>query len=131
MKIALIKETKTPVDNRVALSPKQVADLNKRFPQHEIVVQTSDIRAFSDDEYRAEGVHIVENVDDCDVLFGIKEAKIKSLLPNKHYFFFGHFAKQQTSNLPLLQTLIAKKITFSDYEYLVDDQNRRVCAFGW
>lgn len=49
MKIGVIKETKTPIDNRVALSPKQVADLNKRFPQQEIIVQTSDIRAFSDD----------------------------------------------------------------------------------
>lgn len=131
MKIAIIKETKTPVDNRVALSPKQVADLNQRFPQHEIVVQTSDIRAFSDDEYRAEGVRVVDNVEDCDVLFGIKEAKIESLIPNKHYFFFGHIAKMQAYNRPLLQAFIQKHITFCDYEYLVDDNNTRVCAFGW
>jgi alanine dehydrogenase len=131
MKIAIIKETKTPVDNRVALSPKQVAELNKRFPQHEIVVQASDIRAFSDDEYRAEGVRVVENVEDCDVLFGIKEAKIESLIPNKHYFFFGHIAKMQEYNRPLLQAFMQKYITFCDYEYLVDDNNIRVCAFGW
>ena len=48
MKIGLIKETKTPVDNRVALSPKQVSELNSRFPEHEIVVQESDIRVFCD-----------------------------------------------------------------------------------
>lgn len=131
MKIAIIKETKTPVDNRVALSPKQVAELNKRFPQHEIIVQTSDIRAFSDDEYRAEGVRVVENVENCDVLFGIKEAKIESLIPSKHYFFFGHIAKMQEYNRPLLQAFIQKHITFCDYEYLVDDNNIRVCAFGW
>lgn len=131
MKIALIKETKTPVDNRVALSPKQVADLIQRFPQHEIVVQTSDIRAFSDDEYRAEGVRVVDNVEDCDVLFGIKEAKIESLIPNKHYFFFGHIAKMQEYNRPLLQAFMQKRITFCDYEYLVDNNNIRVCAFGW
>ena len=76
MKIALIKETKTPVDNRVALAPKQVAELNKRFPQHQIVVQASDIRAFSDDEYRAEGVEVLNDVSDADILFGIKDAKI-------------------------------------------------------
>ena len=131
MKIALIKETKTPVDNRVALSPKQVAELNKRFPQHEIVVQASGIRAFSDDEYRAEGVRVMENVEDCDLLFGIKDAKIESLIPNKHYFFFGHFAKKQEYNRPLLQAFMQKHITFCDYEYLVDDNNIRVCAFGW
>lgn len=131
MKIALIKETKTPIDNRVALSPVQVAELNKRFPQHEIVVQSSDIRAFSDEEYRAAGARVVDNVEDCDILFGIKEAKIESLIPEKQYFFFGHIAKMQEYNRPLLQAFINKKITFCDYEYLVDDNNQRVCAFGW
>ncbi len=131
MKIALIKETKTPVDNRVALAPKQVAELNKQYPQHQIVVQASDIRAFSDEEYRAEGVEVVNDVSDADILFGIKEAKIESLIPSKHYFFFGHIAKMQEYNRPLLQAFIQKHITFCDYEYLVDDNNIRVCAFGW
>lgn len=131
MKIALIKETKTPVDNRVALSPKQVAELNKEYPQHTIVVQSSEIRAFSDEEYRSEGVAVVDDIRDCDVLFGIKEAKIESLIPNKNYFFFGHVAKMQEYNRPLLQSLMQKHITFCDYEYLVDDNNIRVCAFGW
>lgn len=131
MKIALIKETKQPVDNRVALSPHQVAELNERFPCHQIVVQTSDIRVFSDDEYRAKGVEVVERVDDCDILFGIKEAKIESLIPGKQYFFFGHIAKMQEYNRPLLQAFVQKRITFCDYEYLVDSNNLRVCAFGW
>ena len=131
MNLALIKETKTPVDNRVALSPKQVAELNRQYPQHRIVVQASGIRAFSDDEYRAEGVEVVDDVRDCDILFGVKEAKIESLIPNKCYFFFGHVAKMQEYNRPLLQALIQKHITFCDYEYLVDDNGVRVCSFGW
>lgn len=131
MRIGLIRETKTPVDNRVALSPAQVAELQRRYPDDEFVVQSSDTRAYPDDAYRSAGVEVRERVDDCDLLFGIKEVDIQALIPNKHYFFFGHFAKQQSSNLPLLQALISKKITFSDYEYLVDDQNRRLCAFGW
>lgn len=131
MRIALIKETKTPVDNRVALAPKQVAELNRQFPQHQIVVQASDIRAFSDDEYRAEGVEVLKDVSDADILFGIKEAKIESLISGKHYFFFGHIAKMQEYNRPLLQSLMQKHITFCDYEYLVNDNNIRVCAFGW
>lgn len=131
MKIGLIKETKNPIDNRVALSPKQVAELNRKFPQHCIIVQSSDIRAFSDDEYRAEGVKVMEDVSDCDVLFGIKEVNIDCLLPNKQYFFFGHFAKMQEYNRPLMLALMKRKITFCDYEYLVDESNIRVCAFGW
>lgn len=131
MKIGLLKETKTPVDNRVALSPDQVAKLNKEYPDSEIVVQSSDIRAFSDKEYLDLGVKVVNDVSDCDVLFGIKEAKIETLVPNKHYVFFGHIAKMQAYNRPLLQAFIQKGITFTDYEYLVDDNNIRVCAFGW
>lgn len=131
MKIALIKETKIPVDNRVALSPKQVAALNKKYPEHQIVVQSSEIRAFLDDEYLEQGVCVTNDVSDCDVFFGIKEAKLESLIPNKQYFFFGHFAKMQEYNRPLLQALMQKGITFCDYEYLVDEENIRVCAFGW
>lgn len=131
MKIGIIKETKTPVDNRVALSPEQIAKLQNDFPDSEFFVQSSDIRVYSDDEYRCLGIKVVDNVSDCDILFGIKEATIESLIPNKHYFFFGHIAKMQEYNRPLIQDMIRKNITFSDYEYLVDDNNQRVCAFGW
>jgi hypothetical protein len=37
----------------------------------------------------------------------------------------------QEYNRPLLQAFMQKHITFCDYEYLVDDNNIRVCAFGW
>lgn len=131
MKIALLKETKVPVDNRVALSPRQASELNKRFPEHEIVVQSSPTRGFSDEEYRAEGVRVVDDVSDCDVLFGIKEVALEALIPGKRYFFFGHLAKMQPYNKPLLEGLIGKGITFCDYEYLTDDRHQRVCAFGW
>ena len=131
MKIALIKETKTPIDNRVALSPKQVADLNSRFPMHKIVVQSSEIRAYSDEEYLQEGVEVVNEIEDCDLLLGIKEAQVESLIKDKHYVFFGHIGKMQEYNRPLLQGFIKKEITFTDYEYMVDDAGVRVCAFGW
>lgn len=131
MKIGLVKETKVPVDNRVALSPMQVAALNTRFPEHKIVVESSPIRCFGDDEYRKEGVEVVDDVADCDVLFGIKEASLESLVPGRHYFFFGHVAKKQSYNRGLLRGMMEKGITFSDYEYLTDEHLQRVCAFGW
>ena len=131
MKIALIRETKLPEDNRVALTPEQVSQLQTAYPQHEFKVQSSDIRAYSDDEYRKAGVSVVDDVSDCDVFLGIKEARTDTLIPNKHYFFFGHIAKLQEYNRPLLQAMIQKKLTFSDYEYLVDGRDQRVCAFGW
>lgn len=131
MKIALIKETKVPVDNRVAFAPQQMAQMQKNYPDHKFVVQSSDIRSYSDEEYRQAGLCVCDDVSDCDVLFGIKEADIKTLLPDKHYVFFGHIAKMQEYNRPLIQALMAKHITFTDYEYLVDNKGIRVCAFGW
>lgn len=131
MKIALIKETKVPIDNRVAFSPKQMAQLQNDYPEHQFVVQRSDVRSFADEEYREAGLSLVEKAEDCDILFGIKEAQIDTLIPNKHYIFFGHIAKMQAYNRPLLQAFINKGITFTDYEYMVDNAGIRVCAFGW
>ncbi|NLF94106.1 MAG: alanine dehydrogenase [Oligosphaeraceae bacterium] len=131
MKIGIIRETKTPEDNRVALTPEQIIALQHSFPGTEFKVQSSAIRAYSDDAYRALGIPVVDSLEDCQVLFGIKEAKLASLLPGKHYFFFGHLAKFQEHNRPLLQKLLSAGITFSDYEYLVDAQNQRLNSFSW
>ena len=131
MKIGIIKETKIPEDNRVALTPKQVQLLEKQFPQVQLVVQSSEIRAIGDEEYKNAGIDVSEDLTDCDVLFGIKEADIYSLLPDKHYFFFGHIAKEQPYNQPLIKKMMDLNITFTDYEYLVDENNVRLCAFGW
>lgn len=131
MKIGLIKETKTPIDNRVALTPTQARMLMDRYPGTEIVAESSNVRAYTDDEYKELGIQVVTDLSDCDILFGIKEATIDSIIPNKHYFFFGHIAKMQEYNRPLIKAMINKRITFSDYEYLVDQEGKRVCAFGW
>ena len=131
MKIGLIRETKIPEDNRVALSPEQVYAMSMAFPTHSFAVQSSDIRAYHDEDYAKLGIEVKEDISDCDVLFGIKEPELATLMPDKHYFFFGHFAKMQEYNKPLLCALTERRVTFSDYEYLVDDGGHRVCAFGW
>ncbi|MBO5919700.1 MAG: hypothetical protein J6Q34_04335 [Bacteroidales bacterium] len=131
IKVGILKETKHPVDNRVALVPEQIISLQKKFPYAKFYIQKSDIRAYSDNEYASLGISVVDNVDDCDVLLGIKEADINTLLPNKHYIFFGHIAKEQPYNQPLIRKMVELGITFSDYEYFVDDNNQRLCAFGW
>lgn len=131
MKIGIIRETKIPVDNRVALTPDEIIKLQKQYPKAEFYVQSSDLRAYHDDEYRKVGIPVVDSVSDCDVLFGIKEADLDTLILGKHYFFFGHIAKKQPYNRPLIRKMVELGITFSDYEYLVDDNNQRLCAFGW
>ena len=129
--IGILRETKVPADNRVALSPNQIVLLKKEYPQFNFLVQSSKERIFSDDEYLKAGIDVVEDLSDCDYLFGIKEIDADVLIPGKHYFFFGHIAKMQSYNKALLQAMIDKNITFTDYEYLTRNDGKRTCAFGW
>ena len=131
MIIGLLRETNAPFDNRVALDPQQASMMKRQYPGLDILVQPSSFRAFTDEEYRREGIKVREDLSACDLLLGIKEAETGSLISGKHYVFFGHVAKRQPYNRPLLQSLMQSGISFSDYEYMVDEDGGRVCAFGW
>ncbi len=129
MKIGIIREGKVPPDSRVPLTPAQCAQLNQQFPV-EIVVQSAPKRCYSDEEYQAAGVKIVAEVDDCEVLLGVKEVPIDQLIPNKKYFFFSHTFKKQAYNRGLLQAILAKNIHLIDYEALTNERGQRLIAFG-
>ncbi len=130
VKIALIKEGKVPIDRRVALTPLQAKQVIDKFGDVDLVVQTSDIRCFTDQDYKDAGLKIVENVDDCDVLLGVKEVPIPNLIAGKTYFFFSHTIKMQPYNQPLIRELLDKKIKLIDYETLTDPSGKRIIAFG-
>ena len=130
IKIGLIREGKTPPDKRVAFTPKQVEEIHQLFPNVKVVVQSSEARCFDDKEYKNAGANIVSSVEDCDILFGIKEVPIDQLIANKTYLFFSHTIKQQPYNKKLLQTILQKNITLIDYEALKDSQGNRLVAFG-
>ena len=85
--IGIIREGKVPPDFRVPLSPKQCSEIQKRFPNVKVLVQTSPIRTFKDEEYDQEGIEIVDNLNNCDIIFGVKEVPIDFLIENKTYFF--------------------------------------------
>ncbi len=129
-KIGLIREGKTPPDKRVAFTPKQVEEIHQLFPNVKVVVQSSEARCFDDKEYKNAGADIVSSVEDCDILFGIKEVPIDELIANKTYLFFSHTIKQQPYNRKLLQAILQKNITLIDYEALKDSQGNRLVAFG-
>jgi len=129
-RIGLIRETKTPPDRRVALTPDQALAVKEQFPDIDLVVQSSNIRCFPDQAYRDAGVEVREDLSDRDLLIGIKEVNVQELLSEKHYLFFAHVAKKQAYNRFLLKEIIRKKITLMDYEYLTDEQGNRLIAFG-
>jgi saccharopine dehydrogenase (NAD+, L-lysine-forming) len=130
IKVGILKETKTPPDRRVAIPPTQAVELLKKFPNVELFIQPSELRAYSDDEYKELGLTLLEDLSNCDVLIGVKEVEISTLIPDKTYLFFSHTAKKQPYNRALLQAIVEKNIRLIDYEYLTDVQGIRLVAFG-
>ena len=130
MKLGILRETKIPPDRRVPFSPEQLSAMQKQFPDLEIMVQEGGNRCFTDKEYSEAGIAVVSNPSGADILMGVKEVEIESLVPSKTYLFFSHTAKKQPYNRKLLQEIVQRKITLVDYEYLTDKNNIRLVAFG-
>ena len=131
MKIGIIKEFKTPPDKRVVFSPTKCIRAKEEFPQIEFLIQKSDIRSFSDKEYKDLGLSVVEDLSMADILIGVKEVTIDKLIPNKPYFFFSHSIKKQIYNKKLLQAILEKNIQLHDYETIVNKDNIRLIGFGY
>ena len=130
MKIGVLKEEKVPADKRVALTPKQCRLLLNAYPKLEIAVKSSGIRCFSDEMYLNEGIAIVDDVSDCDVLLGVKEVPLESLIANKTYFYFSHTIKEQSYNRDLLLKMLQLNISMVDYEVLKNKKGERLLGFG-
>jgi len=126
----LIKERKTPPDKRVVLSPDACQKVLSAYENAEIIVEPSDIRTFSNEEYTAKDIKVASKMKDCDVLLGVKEVPIRSLIPNKKYFFFSHTIKKQPYNRKLLQAILKKNIEFYDHEVITNQKEKRLVAFG-
>ncbi len=131
MKIGLIKERKNPPDKRVVMPPDICVEAMEIYPDLQIVAETSDIRAFSDDAYRKAGIPVVDDVSDCEVLLGVKEVPVDSLIPGKKYFFFSHTIKKQPYNRKLLRAILEKNIELYDHELITAQNNKRLIGFGY
>lgn len=130
MRIGIIREGKLPPDSRVALTPEQCSAFMQKYPGTSIVVQPAENRCFKDAEYVAQQIELNEDLNDCDVLLGIKEVPLENLIENKTYLFFSHTIKAQPYNRGLLKEVLNKKIRLIDYECLLDEYGKRVIAFG-
>jgi saccharopine dehydrogenase (NAD+, L-lysine-forming) len=116
-------------ERRVPLVPEDLLALGSEAGL-QFRVQSSDGRAFSDDEYRAAGLEIVEALTDCPIIIGLKEIPVDALERDKVYVFFSHTIKGQPANMPMLQRCLDLGCTIIDYERIVDEDNRRLIFFG-
>ena len=130
LKIGILRETKNPPDRRVPLTPPHIIALQELYPQLEFYVQPSNIRSYSDDEFKYLKIPLRENLSNCDILMGVKEVDKNTLIPDKAYMFFAHVGKGQASNRDLLREVIKKGVRLIDFEYLKSENGHRVVAFG-
>lgn len=129
MKIGIIREGKVPPDSRVPLTPQQCALIEKKHDVS-IKVAPSPNRCYTNEEYEKAGITLDDDLNDCDVLMGVKEVPKAQLIADKTYFFFSHTIKKQPYNRELLQKIIQKNIRLLDYEVLTNEQGQRLIAFG-
>ncbi|MBR9844007.1 MAG: saccharopine dehydrogenase [Rhodobacteraceae bacterium] len=129
-----VRAEQRPNEDRVGLTPdgaKALLDKGIR-----VTVEESSVRAIPIDGYIAAGCDIAPenswpNAPQDAIIFGLKELPEDGTpLPHRH-IMFGHAYKGQHSGAALLRRFKAGGGTLYDLEYLVDEDGRRVAAFGY
>jgi len=128
-KIGIRREDINKWERRVPIIPSHARELAQKHPL-DILVQPSEIRVFTDEDYRLQGVPVVEDLSPCSVVFAIKEVPVERLEKDKTYVIFSHTAKGQKYNMPMLKRMMELGCSLIDYEKMVDDKGRRVLYFG-
>ena len=127
--IGIRREDKNKWERRVPLIPDHVRFLKEKYGIHTII-QPSENRIFTDDEFRAAGAEINEDLGKAQTIFAVKEIPIELFEEGKTYIFFSHTIKGQAYNMDMLRRMKALKVNLFDYERFVDDGNRRLIFFG-
>ena len=129
MIIGIRRENKNEWEKRTPLIPEDIKSLIEKYSLRAIV-QPSNIRAFKDEEYKAAGAEIDEDLNHAQLIFGVKEVPTELVLEHKTYVYFAHVIKGQPHNMAMLKTLMDKKCNLIDYERIVDENNKRLIFFG-
>lgn len=129
-----VRAEQRPNEERVGLTPDGAkALLNAGI---KVTVEDSSVRAIGIEGYKAAGCEIAAENSWPDapkdaIVFGLKELPEDGTpLVHKH-IMFGHAFKGQHSGKALLERFRKGGGTLYDLEYLVEENGRRVAAFGY
>ena len=86
--VGIRREDKNKWERRVPLAPVDVSELREKYGI-KTIIQPSEIRIFSDDEYRQAGAVVNEELKMADVVFAVKEIPLHLLEHGKTYIFFS------------------------------------------
>lgn len=126
--VGILPESKNVWERRAPLRPADVAWLIKK--NISVEVAASPLRIYKDSRYERSGAKIVSKFKKANLLVGIKEPQIETLIPNSVYMVFSHTTKGQVYNRRLLEAFVKRKITLIDYEHITGSLGQRLVYFG-
>ena len=127
--LGIRREDKNRWEQRVPLTPQHVKELKKKHGI-DTVIQSSDIRVFSEGDYKKAGAKIQDSLAPSSVMFAVKEIPSDFFEKGKTYVFFSHTIKGQHHNMPMLKKMMEMECTLIDYERIVDAKGKRLVFFG-
>ena len=134
--IGILRESRND-EKRTPIVPEHIKKYKESNPNINFIIQPSNKRCFSDEEYELSGAKINENLNECSIIFGVKEVDPNILINNRTYLFFSHTFKinKQQKNIEkkkkdLLLSILNKKITLIDYENIRSKSGTRFLGFG-
>jgi alanine dehydrogenase len=127
--LGIRRETKNRWERRAPLTPQHVEEL-VRDQGRSVLVQPSDLRVFGDDEYRAAGAALGDDLSACRVILGIKEVPPPEIVPGRPHLAFFHVIKGQEAGMPILRRALETGASLIDYEPIVDRYGKRLLFFG-
>ena len=133
-KIIYIRKEKINNEYRTPLIPRHTKMLiNSGFV---IYIQKSIDRVYNDDQYIENGC-IITNKEWYEptfknaIIIGIKELKDLDKLSNHVHIYFSHTLKHQFNSEKILSRFINSNSKLYDFEYILDDNKKRIIAFGY
>ncbi len=126
--LGIRKETKNRWERRVPLNPAAIKKLVD--DGYKVIVQPSEIRIYSDEEYKNAGAILSDDLSKTDLILGVKEVHIEDIIPKIPHLFFSHTIKGQAYNMPMLKRFLETETTLLDYERIIDEKGRRLVFFG-
>ena len=133
-KVLWLRHETKPFEERTPLTAEGVKNLKNIGVK--VFVESSSQRIFKDFEYQNAGAIIVPpnswktEAEQNDFVLGLKELENEATpIPQKH-IYFSHSYKNQQGAKEILERFRSGKGEIFDLEFLTDQNNKRVAAFG-
>lgn len=128
MKLFIRNEIKEE-EHRTPLVPKDCGELIKKG--FEIYVEPSFNRCFPISQYLDNECIVTHIAPEDATIIGLKELDMKSKMFQHKNIYFAHCYKNQSNAKIILDKFKKEGGCILDYEYIVDENNKRMIAFGY